>query len=129
MKLKNIILILSIFMVFISCKKEEGFGGLATISGKVYGYDYNNSGVLMAEGYAPDIDVYIKAKNSSIELERIRTSYDGSFIFDQLRKGEYEVWVYSDCNSCPNGKEAVIQSVSIKDKKAHVELPAFEVNL
>ena len=129
MRLKNIILIFSIFTFFISCKKEEGFGGLATISGKVYAYDYNNAGVLMAEGYAGDLDVFIKAKDSSEELERIRTSYDGSFVFNELRKGDYEVWVYSDCERCPNGIEAVIQSVKLSDKKSKIELSVFEVNI
>ena len=129
MKFRNIFLILSIFFVFISCKKEEGFGGLASISGKVYAFDYNSSGVLLSEGYAGDIDVYIKAKDSSVELKRIRTTYDGSYIFEQLRKGDYEVWVYSDCSKCPNGIEPIIQSVTLSDKKAKIELPVFEVDI
>ena len=129
MKCRNIFLAISILFIFVSCKKEEGFGGLAIISGKVYAYDYNSSGILLAEGYAGDIDVYIKAKDSSAELKRIRTTYDGSYIFEQLRKGDYEVWVYTDCAKCPNGIEPVIQSVTLSDKKAKIELPVFEVNI
>lgn len=129
MKFRNLFLVISILSIFIACKKEEGFGGLASISGKVYAYDYNNSGVLLAEGYAGDIDVYIKAKGSSEELERVRTIYDGSFIFNQLRKGDYEVWVYSDCDRCPNGIEPVIQNIKINGKKDKIELSVFEVNI
>lgn len=129
MKFRNIFLAISIVFTFVSCKKEEGFGGLASISGKVYAYDYNSSGVLLAEGYAGDIDVYIKAKDSSVELKRIRTTYEGSFFFEQLRKGDYEVWVYSDCARCPNGIEPVIKKVTLSDKKAKIELTTFEVNI
>lgn len=129
MRFKYIFIVVSILTIFTSCIKEEGFGGLATISGKVYAYDYNNSGVLIAEGYTGDIDVYIRAKGSNVELNRIRTTYDGTFAFKQLRKGDYEVWVYSDCAKCPNGIEPIIQSVALTNKKENLELSVFEVNI
>lgn len=113
----------------LQCKKEEGFGGLGTIKGKVYAYDYNNSGVLESEGYAGDIEVYISAEGKSEILDRIRTHYDGSFEIKELRKGSYEVWVYSDCDLCPNGIEPIIQKVTIDQKKSIVELKTFEVNI
>lgn len=125
--LKNVLLILFLICVFTQCKKEEGFGGLGSVKGKVYAYDYNNSGVLEAEGYAADIEVYIAAEGKSEILDRIRTSYDGSFEIRELRKGKYEVWVYSDCDLCPNGIEPIIQKVSIDKKKSVVELPPFEI--
>ncbi|MCO5234286.1 MAG: hypothetical protein LC105_00870 [Chitinophagales bacterium] len=113
----------------ISCKKEEGYGGLASVSGRVYAHDYSNSGELLSEGYAGDIEVYIKAKDGKEVIDRIRTIYDGYFQFAQLRKGNYEVWVYSDCKACPNGVEAIIQEVKVADKKSKIELPAFEINI
>lgn len=129
MKIKRYITFFIVMVSLWACKKEEGYGGLASISGNVYAYDYNNAGLLVSEGYAGDIDVYIRAKGSSQEIDRIRTSYDGSFIFKQLRKGQYEVWVYTDCNACPNGIDAVIKSVEIDKKKTHAELETFEVNI
>ena len=33
-----------------ACKKEAGEGGLASIKGKVYGYDINSYGVLVDSG-------------------------------------------------------------------------------
>jgi len=133
MKLMRTNCVLSLFAILVcllsSCKKEEGFGGLASISGKVYAYDYNSSGKLEAEGYAGDIEVYISADGDSEILERGRTSYDGGFIFRELRKGNYQVWVYSDCSKCPNGHEAVVQKVNIPGRKSHIELEVFEINI
>lgn len=123
-----LLLILTLF-IFTQCEKEEGFGGLGVIKGKVYAYDYNNSGVLIAEGYAGDIEVYIGAEGSSEILERLRTSHDGSYEIRGLRKGKYEVWVYSDCDLCPNGIEPIIQKVSIDQKKSEVTLNTFEINI
>lgn len=120
---------LAVLLTLISCEKEEGYGGLASVLGRVYAHDYSNSGDLLSEGYAGDIEVYIKAKDDKEIIDRIRTIYDGSFQFSQLRKGDYEVWVYSDCKACPNGVEAVIQEVNISGKKSKVELPVFEINI
>lgn len=116
-------------LIFTQCKKEEGFGGLGSVKGKVYVYDYNNSGVLIAEGYAGDIEVYISAEGKSEILDRIRTSHDGSFEIRALRKGNYDVWVYSDCDLCPNGIESVLQKATIDKKKSTVELKTFEINI
>lgn len=127
--IRKTLFILLLTCSFVQCKKEEGFGGLGTIKGKVYAYDYNNSGILEAEGYAADIEVYIGVEGKSEILDRIRTSYDGSFEIRELRKGNYEVWVYSDCDLCPNGIESVIQKVTIDKKKSIVELTTFEINI
>lgn len=129
MKVQFFSIVPLILLLLTGCKKEEGFGGLATIKGKVYAYDYNNSGLLISEGYAGDIVVYIGAKGKSEVLDRLRTSHDGSFEISSLRKGSYEVWVYSDCSLCPNGVEPVIQEVALDSKKSVVELDVFEINI
>lgn len=129
MKVQFLLIVALIFACFTNCRKEEGFGGLASVQGKVYAYDYNNSGILVAEGYAGDVEVYIRAEGKSEVLDRIRTAYDGSFEITQLRKGNYEVWVYSDCATCPNGIEPVIRKVSLTEKKSKIELDVFEINI
>lgn len=116
-------------IVLFGCRKEEGFGGLASVSGRVYAYDYDKSGVLQAEGYAGDIEVYIGAAGKKEILDRIRTSYDGSFELTSLRKGSYEVWIYSSCDACPNGIEPVIKEFKISSKKEQVDLGIFEINI
>jgi hypothetical protein len=114
---------------FPSCEKEPGFGGLATISGKVYAYDYNNSGRLEAEGYTGDIVVYIAAEKRDEVLERLRTDFKGAYEFRELRKGTYHVWVYSECDKCTNNQEAIVKKVVVKANKEKLILEDFKVNI
>ena len=130
------ILFLSIF-VFAHCKKEEGFGGLASIQGKVYAVDYNKDGEYVDEGYLGDFVVYLGTistkDDDSLEtihvIERVRTSYDGSFLFEGLRKGTYDVWVYSQCSKCAGDITPIIQRVEIKGKKSKIELEDFKIDI
>jgi len=115
--------------IFTSCEKEPGFGGLASISGKVYAYDYNNSGRLEAEGYTGDIVVYLAAENSDEILERARTDFKGAYIFRELRRGSYNVWVFSDCDKCTNNQEPIIKKVVIKSNKEKITLDDFKINI
>ncbi|NUM31399.1 MAG: hypothetical protein HUU47_03625 [Bacteroidetes bacterium] len=49
-----------IILIFVSCKKEEGEGGLASIKGKIWTEDWNSTfTVLQAEYPSADVDVYI----------------------------------------------------------------------
>lgn len=116
-------------LFLMGCEKEPGFGGLATISGKVYAYDYNNSDRLEAEGYTGDIEVFLAAENSDEILERARTDFKGAYIFRELRKGTYNVWVYSDCDKCTANQEAVIKKVEIKSNKENIRLEDFKISI
>ncbi len=122
-------LLISILLMLTGCTKEEGYGGLASISGKVFAYDFDKDGVEIASGYVGDVVVYLGAEGSSEVIDRIRTSHDGSFKFSKLRKGQYNVWVFSQCRNCPNEQEAVIQKVEIKSRKSDIELDVFEINV
>jgi len=121
------IVVLSSFMLS-SCEKEEGYGGLASISGKVYAHEFDKNGK-ETEGYIGEVVVYLGTESSSEIIDRIRTKHDGSYKFNMLRKGEYEVWVYSDCNNCPGGQKPEIQKVKIDSKKSHVELDDFVIEI
>ena len=52
----------------------------------------------------------------------MKTSYDGSFEFRYLQKGDYQVFVYSDVNPAdqtpqdPSSTEALLTSVTINEK-------------
>lgn len=97
----------------VSCQKE-GEGGTATITGKVYAYDYDTDMVLQSEYYAPDEDVFIVyGGGSSLYDDDYTTAYDGSFRFQNLTKGDYTIYVYSRCDSCASGTEAIIRDVVI----------------
>lgn len=83
--------------MIISCKKDEGVGGTATITGKikinVYNQDYS---VLQASYYAKAEDVYIIYGDETNFSDDVETNYDGTFTFEYLRKGAYKIYVYSE---------------------------------
>ncbi|MBL7717884.1 MAG: hypothetical protein JNL72_03535 [Flavipsychrobacter sp.] len=120
-------------LLIISCKKEPGPGGLASVKGKVYAYDFTSGKTLISEGYLGEIRVYIGAADGSEHFDDIRTSYDGSYQFNFLRKGKYKVWVFAKSDTAvltsPEGQQHFIQEVEVTDKKGEVEVPDFKVNI
>ncbi|MCO5249108.1 MAG: MSCRAMM family adhesin SdrC [Chitinophagales bacterium] len=127
-------------LLFSHCKKEEGYGGLASIEGRVYAVDYNKDGEFVDEGYVGDREVYIGSlsvkKNTNGDevetskvIDRIRTSYDGFYIFEGLRKGTYDVWVYSLCSKCVDDVTPIVRRVEVKGKKSRIVLEDFKIDL
>ena len=66
-------------------------GGAAKIKGKVTIHNYNSAGTLISTYPAADEDVYIIYGNENSFYDNdVKTSYDGSFEFRYLQKGNYE---------------------------------------
>jgi hypothetical protein len=88
----------AILMIVIgsSCKKAAGPGGRATVKGKVYAYDYDNTvKYLVSKGYSTGEKVFISyGTNASID-NNMTTGIDGVFEFKYLTKGHYKVFVNS----------------------------------
>jgi hypothetical protein len=105
---------------FLSCSKEEGYGGLATIKGKVYGKDFNSSGYLVGEGYLGDVSVYISKSGSTNYFDKVDSAYDGSFTFKFLHKGTYDIWVFGDCDTCTWEQTFVKKTIRISSTKQTV---------
>jgi hypothetical protein len=114
------IIILLFAISFLSCSKEEGYGGLATIKGKVYGKDFNSSGYLVGEGYIGDISVYISKSGSTNYFDKVDSAYDGSFTFKFLHKGTYDIWVFGDCDTCTWEQTFVKKTIRISSTKQTV---------
>ena len=113
---------------FHSCKKEEGEGGRATIEGKLYNKLYDPNGKFLKKEEAREDDVFIiYGDNDNIYDDLMDSNDDGSYKFQYLRKGKYTIFAYSDCNTCPSGKESVQVEVEIKDKKEVVMAADLEV--
>ena len=103
-----------LFFIFSSCAKYEGEGGSSTIKAVVVEQKYNSLGNVIAEYPIADQDVYIIYGNENTFYDDdVKTSYDGSFEFRYLKKGNYKVFVYEDCNTCPSGVKEVIIPVEI----------------
>lgn len=129
----NKIFKISIFLAFtflLSCTKQEGEGGTASIKGKVI---VNLCSDDFSKIYAtfPDEkrDVYIVYGDNDYFDDKAETSYDGSFKFDYLRKGKYQVFAYSDDESglSASGKVPVIVDINIDKNGENVEVPTIEV--
>lgn len=126
-KLVALITIGAFFMAVASCSKEPGTGGQATITGKVYAYDYNAYGDLVDSGYLGAENVYIAYGNHTNVDDNVKTSYNGEFKFEWLQKGDYTLWVYSKCDSCPFGDSFVTQKLTINKRKDDIVMPDFVV--
>jgi hypothetical protein len=121
MKIKLLLLIL-VSMLLTSCSKDEGYGGLASIRGKIYAKNYNSSGYLVSEGYLGEARVYISKHGDASSFDDIRTSYDGSFRFKFLQEGTYDIWAFGDCDSCTWSQNYVVKTVEITSRKADVSM-------
>ncbi len=115
---------------FVSCKKVEGEGGGATISGTLNGQKFNGAGVLITEYPLFDQDLYIiYGNNSTFYDDKISSSYDGTFEFRNLQPGNYTVFLYEKNTSAASGKSVITKQIAIdkKDKKGTVNLGTINV--
>src|ERR1043166_4130239 len=115
------------------CEKPPGPGGRATIKGKVYAYDYDNTQrYKISEGYTSGEKVYIIYGNNTTVGHDERTSMDGSYQFRFLNKGHYRVFVNSiDTSLKVKGNDTeipVYQDVNITESAQVVTLKDFVIN-
>lgn len=126
MKNRFKITLLLLFLIVIgisSCKKEPGDGGLATIHGKVFGYDANNFGIVTDSGYLAEARVYLAYGNNTWVDDDTRTSYTGEYVFPFLHTGDYKVWVINECDSCTLQQSVHVINVTINNPRETVEVP------
>lgn len=114
---------------FSGCKKVEGPGGSSTIKGVVHANVYDGAGNLINNYDIPKEDVYIiyGGGDETFYDDDVKTSYDGSFRFDYLEKGNYKIFVYEKCTTCPSGKAIVMVDVEITDKKSEIVLDTIYI--
>ncbi len=124
MKIGIIVILTGVFFLGTACKKVEGQGGTSAISGRIYVQEYDAFGAIIQEYYATDERVFILyGTDDDIYDDDFRTSFDGSFQFDFLTKGNYRIFAYEDCATCPSGEAPVIKEVVINENKSTIVLP------
>ncbi|MFM7015195.1 MAG: hypothetical protein ACKOX3_02600 [Bacteroidota bacterium] len=132
MRNKIVLLLLGKLLIFSSCKKEEGDGGMATIKGKVWVHDWDkNFNLLMYEHVGIDEDVFIVYGDQNGYGDKVSTDLNGNFQFNYLRKGTYTIYSLSDTLqsvSFPNSQFPVIAKVEITDKKQVIDIGRLVVN-
>tara|TARA_R110002072_G_scaffold303134_1_gene495200 strand:- start:27538 stop:27933 length:396 start_codon:yes stop_codon:yes gene_type:complete len=123
------ILSLVLSLGFSSCKKIEGTGGSSSIVGKIRAEVYDGAGNLLTAYDIAKEDVYIiYGGESTIFDDRFRTSYDGSFKFEFLEKGDYQIFVYSKDITLPSGKSVIIIDANISKNKSTIDLGTIVIN-
>ncbi|MEI6489095.1 MAG: hypothetical protein WCP52_09040 [Bacteroidota bacterium] len=126
--MKKIICGISIFILLfsISCKKQAGEGGQATIKGKVMERKMSADFTTCYGQYvSADKTVYIIYGDDATYGNNTKTGPDGVFEFQYLRKGSYKIYTYSNDSLGTVGppvnasapKIAVSKSVEITSRK------------
>lgn len=113
----------TVMLALSGCKKDPGPGGLASISGRLYAYDYNSFGALVDSGYVAGERVFISYGDNEAVGNDTRTYIDGSFTFEWLQKGKYTIWAISDCDTCPLKQTTVKQTVEITKRREKLTIP------
>lgn len=113
-------------MVVSSCSKEAGDGGNSVITGKVLERRYNFfPGGNYTDHAAMDKDVYICYGDDDYTVDdRVRSSFDGTFKFSQLRKGKYRIFVYTEDTSLTSlgSDKAILLETEIRKNRSESDL-------
>jgi hypothetical protein len=133
-KITSLIMAALLLTALAGCEKPEGKGGKATVKGKVYASDFDNTQrYAISRGYVSGEKVYIVYGNTNVVGDDTRTSYDGSYEFKYLTKGHYKVYVNSlDTTEYFKGRDMtnpVIVEFDITDPKKVVTLEDFKINI
>lgn len=124
----SIFSIVLVSLTFSSCTKVEGPGGSSSIIGKIHAQVFDGAGNMLTEYDIPKEDVYlIYGSDNTMYDDDVETSHDGTFRFDYLEEGNYQVFVYEKCTTCPSGKQVIIQDVEITEKKSTVDLGTITI--
>ncbi len=125
--IKLILPIFILLMVFSSCRKVEGPGGSVTIKGVVI--ERNHVGTSIFEYPAADQDVYIiYGSENSFYDDDVSTSYDGSFEFRYLQKGDYQIFAYQDNPSVASGTDEVLVQVNASENNQVIILDTIYID-
>lgn len=119
---------ITISFLFQSCSKSEGPGGSSSIKGKIHVLVYDVANNLINEYDAPKEDVYLVYGDvDTFYDDDVETSHDGTFEFNYLRPGKYQLFVYESCTTCPSGKRAVILDLEITDKNSTLDIGTVNI--
>lgn len=124
------LLLVFISLLFISCKKNPGIGGDASIRGNIHVMHFNTTFTEFISEYpGADIYVYLIFGDDISYGKRIKTTFDGAFEFKYLYKGDYTVYVYSldSTLASGNGSVPIVENVHIGDRKEIVDLDTIRI--
>ncbi|MBK7886001.1 MAG: hypothetical protein IPJ86_01455 [Bacteroidetes bacterium] len=122
-----------ILSILTSCEKEAGEGGNSVIKGTILERRYTVFPSIYTDKAALDLDVYIIYGDDGNAIDdRTRTSFDGSYKFEFLKKGKYKIFVYTEDTALSNfgNEKALILETEITKNNSEVNLPTLtRINL
>lgn len=127
--MNRILMLLAAVCLFsVSCTKDPGEGGAASISGNVeteVRLVLTNPNTFQYIRNAPDQEVFIQYGDNVSPDDRVFTNYDGEFEFLSLREGKYTIYIYSKDTTGiatvdPN-RMVILKEVEIVDRKEEVD--------
>jgi len=123
------LLVLALASILFSCSKTSGTGGRSTIKGIIMVKNINILGTIVDTYQAQDEDVFIVYGNQNNTYDDdISTSHDGSFEFNYLNPGDYEIFLYSECINCAQGQDSLIlKPVTIENSNEIVEIDTIYI--
>ena len=126
------LLLIALLVGTTACTNEEGIGGKAMISGQVIVEVYDrNTQELLTSGPAPNERIYIIYGDNTGYDDDLRTSYDGTYKFEYLYKGSYQIYAYSEClfdeEDCPHEIYAETIDISISEVSEETEAPTLVI--
>lgn len=124
--IKNIGFLCLVMAFLASCNPEEGKGGKSTITGKIFVKDYNKEGILKDEYFPGEYPVYIIYGEELTYGDDEKTHIDGSFVFEYLYPGDYTIFAYSKCKTCPGERDTVSRKVTLERGEV-IDLGTIEV--
>ncbi len=116
-----------ILLLATGCSKEPGEGGRAEIRGVVQEQRYNSSSPTGNPYPVAEQRVYIIYGDGVYADDDTRTGPNGEFRFSWLRKGDYRIYVISECNSCPSGTEGIYRNVEVTGRKDVVNVGTITI--
>lgn len=111
----------------IKVKSIEYDEGSASIKGRVFLINYLNSSsypnlIVKDTSLAQDQDIFITYGNHTFHDDKIETTYDGTFLFPDLIKGSYKVFLYSEDISGGTEDIVIMKDVIIGSEFAEIDL-------
>jgi hypothetical protein len=126
--IKGLSLLTFLSILIASCAKGPGEGGRASITGKIFATNYNNSYLPVDSGYIGGYNVYIKYGDQPGIADNTDTDPNGVFRFNYLREGKYSIIVYSKKLANNVLDSAIITNVEITSRKQDLVPPVIKVN-
>lgn len=110
-----------------ACSKEPGEGGRGEIRGLVYEQRYNSSNPVGDPYPIAEQRVYIVYGDGTYADDDTRTGPNGEFRFPWLRKGDYRIYVISECNAYTGCTEGIWVNTEITGRKDVVNVGTLTI--